>query len=141
MSDILLPSINNNNKLINSITISSNKRKRNNLNENIKSYRAYLLGKNTINGLGQNSFKIVILKKYVNYKKNLNLGLKIYYTNKNLYKNGSQLKRFLKNKTYFNLNNNIKNNKNSNLFINKSYNSLIFDNNSENYFSNININN
>ena len=139
MSDILLPSIDNN-KLINNITIFSNKRKRNNLNENIKSYRAYLLGKNNINGLGQNSFKKAILKKSVNYKKNLKADLKIYYTNKNLYKSGSQLKRFLKNKTYFNLNNNIKNNKNSNLFINKSYNSLIFDNKSENYFSNININ-
>ena len=139
MSEIILPSLDNN-KLKDSITISSNAIKNKNIVDNVKSYRSYLLENNNLNKSCYNSLKKGILKKSVNYEKNLKANLIIIYTKKNLYKVDSQIKRFLKNKIYLNFNNtNIKrnNNKNLNLFINNSYNSSVSDNNPEdNFFDN-----
>ena len=126
MSEILFPSISNKkNKKVNKFLRKS----KNLLNNDKICLRDNLLANNYQHIFSQNSLKKSIYNQSVNINKQIKLNSNVNFTNNSI-KDKNHLKSFWKNRTYLDLENNKTINKKLNLLINKSCNSLDYDNNS-----------
>ena len=105
MSEICLLSLNNN--FIDKRNKSNNRIKTNLKNNNVNSFRTYLLGNKFLNINMHNKLKKDILNKSVNTKSINNLTKT--YSNKKSKNNNDNLKVFYKNKTVLDMDNNYNN--------------------------------